>query len=184
MVRKHGFVRGFEMDLLTNATPEEAFGLATEYFEDTYMKVGRSARIVSPKSPSRMDVEFGSWFAAMGNPRGTAKVRIAKKDELTSLSLDFGFKKEYRKSLFFSGAILIFICGYFLWQALTLPVSLTDEPIGGLATALFFGFFIFAVLFMITAVNVSLTRGKLLRDFAAFLQEATSKEEQPQSPSA
>jgi hypothetical protein len=173
------------MDLLTNATPEEAFDLATEYFKDTYMKVGRSARIVTSRSPLHMEVEFGSWFAAMGNPRGTAKIRVAKKDELTSLSLNFSFREEYMKVLFFSAAILIFICGYFLWQIATLPISITDEVLGGLATALFFGFFIFAVLFLISALNISLTRGKLLRDFAAFLQEATSEEEQPsQSPSA
>ena len=171
------------MDLLTNATPEEAFDLATEYFKDTYMKVGRSAKIVTSRSPLHMEVKFGSWFAAMGNPRGTAKIRVAKKDELTSLSLNFSFKEEYMKVLFFSAAILIFTCGYFMWQIATIP--LTDEILGGLATALFFGFFVFAVLFLITALNTSLTRSKLLRDFAAFLQEATSEEDQPsQSPSA
>ncbi len=167
-----------KMDLLTNATPEEVFQLVQEYFTDTYMKVGRSAKISTLRSPSHMKVEFGSWFAAMGNPRGMAEVRIAKRDELTGLKVEFSFKKEYVKPLLFSVAILVFVGGYLLWQMLSVPLPV-DELLGSLATALFFGLFIFAVLFLVSAVNTSLTKGKLIRDFTAFLQESTSEEERP-----
>ncbi|MEM2118927.1 MAG: hypothetical protein QW840_02260 [Candidatus Bathyarchaeia archaeon] len=167
-----------KMELQTNAPPEKVFRWVNDYFTSTYMKVGRSAEITVSETPSYIKVNFGSWFTAMGNPRGVAEVFVSQKGQLTTLDFRLSFKKEYLKSVFFFVVILIAVASYFLWQIITLQSF--EYFAGTLASTLFMALFIFAVLATVSAVNVSLTKGRLANDFADFLEAKASSEENNQ----
>jgi hypothetical protein len=164
------------MNVPVNVSQEEAFRSVTDYFAEDYMKFGRMARIVTSESPSYIRAEIGSWSPMLlGNPRGEAEVTIVGKDDKTYVSLRLGFRKEYAKTLIQALTVTIFICIYLLWYSLANPPGSASTTTGVILTTALLVVFVFGLEAGISAINISLTRSKLTREFNMFMQSLPIK---------